>query len=400
LVANSEDQAQEWLRNVGIDIDTDSTVDSLYLPFPRPFQLPNTKLDLYNIVRQGGEPYLKSLENYFNTKRPNQYIFFSFPLRGEEILSGWKQTIPRSISGFRPGKAPLQIRFQHSNIDKIQVYRVDKERLFRRGGIGIIPSIREKSLAIIGCGSLGGSLTVTLSKTGISNFLLVDNELLEEENVARHECGFMEAGNRLAKSLAIKNRITSHLPHIHCKYYYEDILTVLRNEPTLLNSYDIAIVAIGKMAVERRLNSLLRQGPITAPLLFVWLEPFGVAGHMLYIHPNIGGCYQCCHKDGGFRFSVAKPSQNFNKKESGCQSTFVEYSNLDMQHFMIIVSRTIVKVLQERPESSILYTWLGDLEFFKSLGYEICDEWVADSSFSVHKRIIQRNDECKLCKNQ
>lgn len=401
LLARSEQEAQKWLSHVEIAVDTDSTCDSLYLPLEGPVQIPNRNLDYYKIIKEAGKKYLLSIEKYFKKKNKGLFIFFSFPLKGERILAGWKQTVPKKIAGFRPGKDPLDMKFIKSGIQKIQIIRVDRERLFRRGGTGISPSISDKALAIIGCGSLGGSLTVTLSKTGISNFLVVDNELLEEENVPRHECGFMEAGNKLSKSFAIKRRITSHFPHIDCKDCHDDILALLRKEETLLNNYDMVIVAIAKMSIERRLNSLLRQGIITAPLLFVWLEPLGVAGHMLYIHPNEGGCYQCCLKDNGeFRYSVVKPNQHFNKTETGCQSTFLEYSNLDMQHFMIIVSRAIVALLEDVPQFSILHTWLGDLSLFKSLGYEISDDWFADTSFSVHKRIIQRNGKCEICQSR
>lgn len=401
ILVQSEKEAHDWLSPLEIEIDSSFTVESLYLPLESPILPPQKTLDYYKIVKQAGDNGLSAVKEYFRQRESDVFIFFSFPLRGERILAGWKQAIPKSIAGFRPWKIPFDLRFRKSTIKKIRVERIDKDRLFKRGGTGIRPSVSDSAVAVVGCGSLGSSLTISLSKTGISKFLLVDEECIEVENVARHECGFVEAGLRIPKSLAMKERITKHFPYIHCENYDDDILSLLRKEESMLNSYDLVVVAIANLSVERRLNTLLRQGIITSPLLFLWLEPFGVAGHILFIHPEKGGCYQCCLEGSGeFRYCVAKANQDLFKTEAGCQSTFVQYSNLDMEHFMIVATKKIVAFLEGPPPSSILHTWLGDLSLFETLGYKIRDEWLADSSFSIHKRIIQKNENCKICQSR
>ncbi|MBU4483381.1 MAG: ThiF family adenylyltransferase [Actinobacteria bacterium] len=400
ILVLSEEEAQKWLSPFKIEIDSSSTQYALYIPLENPIQPPCANIDYYRMIEAAGKEHLSAFIKNFGHRNSNLFIFFSFPLKGERILAGWKQIRPKKVAGFRTGKVPLNIEFVNSTMKKIQIVRIDKGRLFRRGGIGIEPSLSDKALAIIGCGSLGGSLAMSLSKTGISKFLLIDKESMEIENVARHECGFLEAGNKTTKSAAMKNRLITHFPHIDCQDYHNDILDLLKKEESLLNSFDLVIVAIANMSVERRLNTLLRQGLITSPLLYLWLEPYGVAGQMLFIHPEKGGCYQCClENDGEFRYSVAKSNEELYKRETGCQSTFIQYSNLDMEHFVIVACKNIITFLRDLPHSTILHTWLGDLALFKSLGYEISDEWFADSSYSIHKRIIEENQNCKICQN-
>ena len=292
----------------------------------------------------------------------------------------------------------MKIKLMKSKFRRLMIERIDKERLFQRGGIGIRVGLSETTLAIVGCGSLGSQLAISLSKTGLSKFLLVDKELIEAENVARHVCGFMEAGNNKPKSKAIQNRLITHFPHIDCEAHHSDILDLLRKDESLLNGYDLIIMAIANMSVEIRLNHLLRRGKITSPLLFLWLEPLGVAGQILYIHPTEGGCYECClTNEGHFRYSVSRPNQGLHKREAGCQSTFVQYSNLDVEHFLAIAAKEVVRFLENPPASSILKTWLGDINLFKSLGHQISDEWLADFSYSIHQKTIQKNSICRIC---
>jgi len=402
MIAKTKEETEKWLESLRIKID--KTYEALYLPLPKsiPIPLPQDNGDILKIIIGSGEGYSRALESYFNRQSSNLTVIFSFPLKGDRILAGWRHSPwEQKVShGFRPGTVPLLVRMQRAKnnlIEKIRVERIDRKRLFMRGGTGIPLPDEDISIAIIGCGSLGSPLAVSLSKCGIARFLLIDQEKVEAENVARHVCGFLEAGSNIFKSGAVRDRLLKHFPYIECNAYRDEVLDLLRENESLLNKYDLIIVATGDKAVERRLNYLLRKGVITSPLMYVWMEPFGVAGQILYIHPNKGGCYQCCFDNGEFRYSVAKSSKEFYKRECGCQSTFVQYSNLEIDHFISIVAKQTINFLKNKPDCSQLNTWLGDLFLFKSLGYQIRDEWLADSAYTVHEKTISKNEGCNIC---
>jgi len=322
IIARTREEAEEWLAPFKIEIGKEQICEALYLPLPNPIPmpLPQNNEDIHMIIRDSGQKYVDAMQEYFAKNSSNLIILFSFPSNGKRILAGWKH-LPWKRNVFNGGyigsgreyKLPLSLRMNRSGknaIRKISIERVDRERLFERGGIGIKSFIKDLSIAIIGCGSLGSPLAISLSKCGISKFLLVDNERVEPENVARHVCGFLEAGFNVPKSEAIKDRLLRHFPYIECRTYNENILALLQKEEFLLNDCNLVVVATGNLAVEKRLNYLLRKRIITSPLLYLWMEPFGVAGQILYVHPEKGGCYQCCLDiDGEFRYSVAKPNK-------------------------------------------------------------------------------------------
>ena len=189
-----------------------------------------------------------------------------------------------------------------------------------------------------------------------------------------------------------------HFPHIDCSSSKDDILDLLEKDESVLNTYNLCVVAIGDKGVERRLSYLLKKGIIKSPIIFIWMEPYGAAGHFLYIHPNKGGCFQCCFdQDGLFKYSVAKFNKELFFRESGCQNTFVPYSNLEIDSFINTAAREILYCLENKPNQSFLLTWLGDLNFLRSLGYNVNNMWVADLDYSTHKMTILQNVNCEVC---
>jgi len=157
---------------------------------------------------------------------------------------------------------------------------------------------------------------MSLARCGLSKIKLIDNELLEVTNVARHLCGFDEV--RQKKVDAVKRRITKHFPSIKCETYHSNVLSLIKKDEANLSGSDVIICALGNVGVERRLNYVFKKARVKTPIVYIWMEPFGVAGQILYVNPTRRACYNCCFDDSGFfKYSVVAPSQEFSKRESG-----------------------------------------------------------------------------------
>lgn len=59
-----------------------------------------------------------------------------------------------------------------------------------------------KRVAILGCGSMGSKVAVSLARMGVSNFYLVDSDVLKVGNLARNELDWGEVGAHKADALA------------------------------------------------------------------------------------------------------------------------------------------------------------------------------------------------------
>ena len=62
--------------------------------------------------------------------------------------------------------------------------------------------LAEKKVGIIGLGSGGGFVALSLAMSGVGNFVLIDNDALEEGNVVRHVADRRYIGQNKARAVA------------------------------------------------------------------------------------------------------------------------------------------------------------------------------------------------------
>lgn len=67
-----------------------------------------------------------------------------------------------------------------------------------------------KKVGIVGLGSLGGKVAVSLARSGVRKFVLIDDDLMLQENVCRHELDWVSVG--LHKADAVKQAISVVAP--------------------------------------------------------------------------------------------------------------------------------------------------------------------------------------------
>jgi molybdopterin/thiamine biosynthesis adenylyltransferase len=63
-------------------------------------------------------------------------------------------------------------------------------------------ALGDRKVAIVGCGSLGSKIAVTLARSGVGEFLLVDDDLLLPDNLVRHDLDWRDVGIHKADSVA------------------------------------------------------------------------------------------------------------------------------------------------------------------------------------------------------
>ena len=63
-------------------------------------------------------------------------------------------------------------------------------------------NLAEKTVALIGLGSVGSKIAVSLARSGVGNFLLVDDDILLPENLVRHQLTWPAVGFAKVKAVA------------------------------------------------------------------------------------------------------------------------------------------------------------------------------------------------------
>ncbi|MCZ7673844.1 MAG: ThiF family adenylyltransferase [Chloroflexi bacterium] len=203
--------------------------------------------------------------------------------------------------------------------------------------------MQKKRVALLGCGSVGGFLALELIRTGLRDLTLVDHEILTLDNVYRHELGKDMVGTY--KVLALKQEIERKVPYTKITSIPELAQTAIETGRLKSGRFDLIIIAIGDETDCLHLNELIRSKRPYPPIIFSWLEPYGIGGHTLLTgNASARGCYECLitpmTEDEALynRASFAAPGQFFAKDISGCGSLFTPYGSTDALQTALLTS--------------------------------------------------------------
>jgi hypothetical protein len=121
--------------------------------------------------------------------------------------------------GFQPERSHLALLRGH----EIHPYFIYEKSLYK---MSVVPAqeelmrldssreiLKEKSIAILGCGSLGSKIAVMLARSNVGRFVLVDDDVLLPENFCRNDLDWRDAGSH--KVDAVSRRIQLVNPHAH-----------------------------------------------------------------------------------------------------------------------------------------------------------------------------------------
>ena len=293
---------------------------------------------------------------------------------------------------------------QCCKVDPVITYRIDQHYLLQRSGAET--DLTDKSVLLIGCGSVGGFIAENLCQCGVGTLDILDDDILAYDNIHRHILGFDAAICGGYKADLMKK-------HLEGKYPYAEIDSLNFQDRTAesfftdierLLCYDLIVSATGNPATNLMINEKIKENGIDIPFVVCFNEPYGIGGHTIVITSK-GACLRCLYSDTisgeltHFQGSFVQDGQTFAKSLSGCAGTFVEYSVLDSQQTAILATRLIIEVLKGKCLNSRMVSWLGDSTKLKQNGFHTSEyfEELQTHGFSIISKEIQNVQRCRLC---
>lgn len=242
---------------------------------------------------------------------PNGIIGFEIDLlkRGQAVVSamrtpgGWARLLRGSFGRQLP-------------INRIHGRRVDMEYILGTNSRNGTAPLAGKSVVLVGCGAIGGHLSIALAQSGAGlgggSLTLVDHEILDDRNIGRHRLGREYVG--LHKADGCKSEIDKMFTGL-------SVSTVARKAQDCrvrLEAADLVIDATGEQAVGDMLNAWRLKGE-GFQLLHVWIEGNGAAVQSHFSSDPDFGCYRCLQPDLSkeTRFPVLRPEADLTMS-TGC----------------------------------------------------------------------------------
>ena len=270
---------------------------------------------------------------------------------------------PRRRGGSPSGAVDLQL-MAHTPIRPRQSIRLDADYLARRGGA---VSLGDKTVVVVGCGSIGSQIARHLSLLGVGTLVLIDPETLEPDNIHRHALGLQYCGFRKAR--ALKLTLEHNYPHQRVESFHSDFEGAWRESPQTFDTADLIVFATGDETAERRADWLTAR----APRIHAWVEPLGLAGHILGTVPTHSGsavgCFECLFRASEAgpltnMASLAQPDERHVRTLAGCAGFHTPFSALDAARTALEASNLAVAMLTGQQTVSTLITWRGDRKTF------------------------------------
>ncbi|NDV96758.1 hypothetical protein D0T84_17845 [Dysgonomonas sp. 521] len=225
----------------------------------------------------------------------------------------------------------------------------------------------KQSFVITGLGSVGSNLTYFLSGWNNASFTLIDAETLQPENIGRHLLGFHYIYQN--KVDAVADYLYSIRPERGVNTYNDTFQNIVINNSEVINTQTALFLCTGDAMTEKFIIDTLRNGHIKIPTFILWLEPFGIAGHLVYINPEqIPESFNLYNNEERmlYKHNLLEPTEyiahadRFTKRDAGCNGEYSLYSGNDVTLLLSALYPHINQLIQQ-PQQSKCYRWVGNI---------------------------------------
>ena len=281
VVSDNRVDVEDWLD---LDQQPDGIVGAAILTSePFPFEFPRTVADLVRQLDERGVPQtrllsLLALAALHNPTDSPLFVFIGTPMRGiagsgelQQHLAAWHLE-PTLANGLRTMTAKYSenadLRALGAQMEalilewaaqaKCEWLRIDEARpavTVRRDERANVAAFQEKSVAIWGCGAIGGLAAECLARAGVRRLILIDNARVSQGVLVRQPFDDADIGD--FKALALGKRLQRISPNLEIEGRVANLRDVLDGDDWLAE-VDLILDAAASERVARKLEEKWR----------------------------------------------------------------------------------------------------------------------------------------------
>jgi molybdopterin/thiamine biosynthesis adenylyltransferase len=218
-----------------------------------------------------------------------------------EIGCGFSFTVPEipamSMSHNRIKQAKITLRTDKVSIKRFSLSQADPNYIQTRNTLGAGAFLKNKSVVLIGAGTIGGHLAKLLCAHGAGwgsngKLHIIDPDIYSVENIGRHFLG--AASLNRPKAQALTEQLMSDFPFLRIESHSDSIT----NKWKLLSNSSVVIDATGSQTVSIAIPDFLKKKGLTPVVLHSWVHGHGSATvAFLQDSKKLGGaCFRCLWK--------------------------------------------------------------------------------------------------------
>jgi len=285
---------------------------------------------------------------------------------------------------------------QHWNLSPIKVKIFSPDAMLPRGGASI--GLRDKSVLLLGCGSVGGEIADRLASAGIGKIHLSDPDTYSWDNIYRHVLPSALVG--FGKTFSLSFELENKYPWIQCQYDKKTLLNY--RDAERLQAFDLIIIAVGSPTHERLFADYYCRTAGLPSMMNTWLEGYGVGGHATLQVPGSKGCLFCAYVDNttmarglASNLNFIETNQDVTINNAGCGDLFLPYSGIDASQTAVMSSHLAVQYLLGNVGESSSISWKGQGQDAIDKGIELTHRF-HNFTGSLSRNLL-RHEGCDVC---
>ncbi len=181
------------------------------------------------------------------------------------------------------------------------------DRVERLLGADNLARLAQKRVGVVGLGSGGGFVALSLAMSGVGQFVLVDDDVLEAANVVRHVADLRYIGQPKAQVVAELIR------HRSPQAVVETRVGRIEDHLDALDNLDLLVVGLDGENAKYALNQICLGRGLTA--VYAGVYERGEGGDVVVIRPYDGPCYACWAAE--LREGFITPAQGVQELDYG-----------------------------------------------------------------------------------
>lgn len=359
----------DYSKDVLNNIKTRYSVRKIQILFIKSFRIPNKPP--YSIT---GSKLLEQIENEDDRKSCTKFLnknhqsHILFPLGLDYMLGG--VIVPKqnvfNRSGYRNGSltaTDILTKFESKNkkLGRIKVGLYEEKRMATRTAGELM---KRQNFVIAGLGSVGSNFCYYLNGYNNASFALVDPDNLTIHNMGRHLLGFNYIDQR--KAYAVADYLHQYRPDREVKPIDKRIELIPADS---FNQASAIFLCTGDIMSEKWLLNKIQNKEITQPAFFLWLEPYGISGIMIYVAPDDTESISALRAEANDKFmkycliehTEYERGDKLTKHDAGCNGNYALYSANDVTLFLSAMFPYIDRLL-ENPDTTQILQWVGNVE--------------------------------------
>lgn len=264
------------------------------------------------------------------------------------------------------------------------------DRVERLIGAANLTRLGEKRVGVVGLGSGGGLVALSLAMSGVGNFVLVDDDVLEATNIVRHVADSSYLGQPKVEAAADLIRRRNPNARIEVR------VGRIEQNMDMLDGLDILVVGVDGENAKYIINEACLQRGLNA--VYAGVYERGEGGDAVMIRPFDGPCYACWAAELRDELTVAKgdPSKELDYGMIGAEGTLEAEPGLWL-HVLRVATVQADLALNELLRGTDVYQKMpANTIIMANRELEIIDGQVNPPHTSVWVN-IERDPNCLIC---